>query len=301
MGMWIRRLRFSSWLAVGLAVAMTAGVFAAELQTDVLLSANPAAPTNVGIGNNSFQIRVWATGSLPSNTNNTGVASIVDRYTMATTGTISPDNTSATTLNFQTGYNYTTDCSSSPIQGCASNPFIVNATLAVAAGTANGTAGTLTVALTGSNGLSADATPDLGYVQVVVATCEWGSILPPVNAVGAPDAEELSVWKAGTRGVIPAKFQLSCGSNLIDTQTEAASHPATLSLIKLSNGIGSDSPVTESLETGSANAGNAFRFDDSGDLYIYNIGVKSLSAGTYKLIITDTASGANRSEYFGLN
>jgi hypothetical protein len=89
---------------------------------------------------------------------------------MATDGTITPSAAPADqqTLNFIPGYKYNQCATETPAnaQGCAGNPFVVTADLVVADGTPGGTSGTLTVANTGSNGLSTDGTPAKGFVQV---------------------------------------------------------------------------------------------------------------------------------------
>ena len=69
----------------------------------------------------------------------------------------------------------------------------------------------------------------------------------------------------------------------------------TLTLEKISNGV--DGPETiESPTTGSANTGNLFRFDDSADQYIYNINIKGLAVGTYR--ITISGGGGTKVAYF---
>ena len=52
--------------------------------------------------------------------------------------------------------------------------------------------------------------------------------------------------------------------------------------------------------TGSANSGDLFRFDDVADHYIYNIGVKNLASGTYKLTISEVNGGATHDEWFSV-
>ena len=52
--------------------------------------------------------------------------------------------------------------------------------------------------------------------------------------------------------------------------------------------------------TGSANSCDLFRFDDAADQYIYDIGVKNLASGTYKLTISEANGGATHDEWFSV-
>jgi hypothetical protein len=70
-------------LAVVLALLPLA-VLAADLDTSADLSTDVNVPTELGIGNNSFQISVWATGNLP----NARDAVVVSTYYMAANGQI---------------------------------------------------------------------------------------------------------------------------------------------------------------------------------------------------------------------
>jgi hypothetical protein len=98
---------------------------------------------------------------------------------MNTSGTITADTTSQTPLDFAEGHQYNPGGGYCPAdtaanqgtgpQGCKTNPFVVDATLNVATGTAHDKTGVLTVSNTGSPGLAADATPDTGNVKVDAA------------------------------------------------------------------------------------------------------------------------------------
>lgn len=155
-------------LAVGALVAASAA-YAADLNTDASLSASSSLPTVVSAGDNSFTINVTATGNVPAD--KSGAVKVATRYYMATNGAITASSASAdqTTLDFTTGYNYSQCPVAAPAKGCSTNPFVVNAVLNVAPGTPAGTSGKLTVGNTGSNGIGADSTPDVGYVQVAVS------------------------------------------------------------------------------------------------------------------------------------
>jgi PKD repeat protein len=129
--------------------------------------------------------------------------------------------------------------------------------------------------------------------------CTIGEIGPPVNDVSSADDPAMSAYKFGSRGVIPAKFSAACDGDPIDTQAEADAHPMKLTLTKLGSTPDQDA-VVENTETGSANTGDLFRFDDTDDHYIYNVGVKNLASGTYKLAISEANGGATHDEWFSI-
>ena len=192
-----RRGRISLVLGTLVAAVMLAGVaLAADTNTDASLSGNVALPTTVSIGSNSFTINVWATGNLPGD--KTGAAVVANKYVMANDGTITPSTNvvDRTTLNFTVDQNYNQNppCGATQgasIQGCPNNPFVVNAALEVAVGTPNSTTGALTVSMTGSNGLTADGSPDTGYV--IVST-------PVVNSAPVVDADTTNAGYSGAEG-----------------------------------------------------------------------------------------------------
>lgn len=98
----------------------------------------------------------------------------------------------------------------------------------------------------------------------------FGGVQQPINA------DDSSIFKLGS--TVPVKFALA----------DAAGAPvptgaATLDVAKLSNAI--EGTFVEAATSGSANAGNTFRADATGG-YIYNLGTKPLSAGTWSLRIT---------------
>jgi hypothetical protein len=130
-------------------------------------------------------------------------------------------------------------------------------------------------------------------------TCAIGEIEPPVNDVSSATDQGMSAYKYGSRGVIPAKFRAACNGDPIDTQAEAEAHPMKLKLTKLGATPDQDA-VVENTVTGSANTGDLFRFDDVADHYIYNIGVKNLASGTYKLTISEANGGATHDEWFSV-
>ncbi len=132
-----------------------------------------------------------------------------------------------------------------------------------------------------------------GVVDPPPPTCTFSEILPPVNDVSSATDEGMSSYKFGSRGVIPAKFRVTCDNDLIDTQAEADAHPMTLTLTKLGSTPAEDT-VVEQTQTGSANTGSLFRF--AGNHYIYNVWVKGLETGTYKLTSSEANGGATHDE-----
>lgn len=153
--------------AATLAIASASTAYAADLDTSATVSTSLSAPSIVSVGDNSFTISITATGNLPSA--RSGTATVTTKYFMAADGTITASTNTADlqTLHFSPGTNYSSDCTQpSPALGCSTNPFVVTADLVVAAGTPGGSTGTLTVAGTGSQGLTADTSPAVGYVKV---------------------------------------------------------------------------------------------------------------------------------------
>jgi hypothetical protein len=142
---------------------------------------------------------------------------------------------------------------------------------------------------------------DLVFAIYVATTppCTIGEIESPVNDVSSADDEGMSAYKYGSRGVIPAKFKAACDNDPIDTQEDADAHPMNLKLTKLGS-TPADDVVVENTVTGSANTGDLFRFDDDNDHYIYNIGVKGLDAGKYKLTISEANGGGSHDEWFSI-
>lgn len=130
-------------------------------------------------------------------------------------------------------------------------------------------------------------------------SCTIGEILPPVNDVSSATDEGMSSYKFGSRGVVPAKFQVTCNNDPIDTQAEADAHPMKLALTRLGSTLAPDT-VAEGTEMGSANTSNLFRFDDDADQYVYNVGVKGLARGTYKITISETNGGGSHEEWFSI-
>src|SRR5215213_2243174 len=153
------------FLMLGLMLALPAAAWAAvTIDTSVDLSTSVATPTNVQIGSNSFNIKVWGTnGSLGSGD---GKVTVGNAYSMSTAGAITQTGTTTVTLP---AMNYSQCPATGGTQGCPGNPFVVPSTLTVAAGTADGKTGTLTVtqSVASGSGITLDSTPASGQVKVV--------------------------------------------------------------------------------------------------------------------------------------
>jgi hypothetical protein len=128
-----------------------------------------------------------------------------------------------------------------------------------------GTPGTYTLTYTASDpsGNSQSATRT---VKVVYA---WSGVLQPINQDGT------SIFKVGS--TVPVKFQLlGCGAGITDAV-------ARLYYAKVSDGIvGTE---LEAVSTAAATVGNLFRYDATSGQYIFNLGTKGLTSGTYQLRI----------------
>ncbi|MGS0684532.1 HYR domain-containing protein [Nakamurella sp. GG22] len=109
----------------------------------------------------------------------------------------------------------------------------------------------------------------------VTVTAAWSNVLQPVNSDGS------SIFKLGS--TVPVKFQLTGASAGITNLS------ARLYLQRI--GAGATGTVLEAVSTSNATSGNLFRYD-SGQ-YIFNLGTKTLTAGTYQLRI-DLGDGVPR-------
>jgi hypothetical protein len=207
------------FMMLGMLLAVPTVALAADLLTEAELSSQVIAPTEVAPSDTTdFEIKVWARGNI-NNPSATGDASIVNAYTMGSGGLISPSSspTATTVVKFKTNHNYGTDGQTCPAvadvppqptgvtgRGCATDPFVVPATLTVG-NLAAGTNGTLTVVATGTQALSnttpltcttsdnaiiapnttadtTDCTRDQGFVRVTVSNN------PPTVNTAADDA-----------------------------------------------------------------------------------------------------------------
>jgi hypothetical protein len=219
-------------------------------------------------------------------------------------GHFAPDTTKPTiTLNSPTdGATYTQGQNVIAAYSCAddkSSSADLSCSGTVPSGSAIDTssAGTKTFTVTSTDKAGNTETKTVNYT--VVPACTFGEILSPVNDVSSATDDGMSAYKYGSRGVIPAKFSAACDGDPIDTQAEADAHPMKLTLMKLGSTPDQDA-VVENTVTGSANTGDLFRFDDAADHYIYNVAVKNLARGTYKLTISEANGGATHDEWFSV-
>ncbi len=151
------------------------------LASDAVLSSDAAAPTEVAPGQSkSFNIKLWAVdGSIPDTDSKSGIAYVVKKYTMAKAadGTIaitaSADALDKVGLTFPKGISFSnaSHCPETGApQGCASNPFVVSASVSVASDIPNDTSRKLIASIDVSNttdGITS-ASQDSGWVKAVV-------------------------------------------------------------------------------------------------------------------------------------
>jgi hypothetical protein len=98
---------------------------------------------------------------------------------------------------------------------------------------------------------------------------DWSGFLQPINS------DNSSIFKLGS--TVPVKFQL------INSSASITDAVAKLYVAKVDNGI--EGSVVEATSNASADSGNTFRYDTTSHQYIFNLGTKSLTKGTYKLKI----------------
>jgi hypothetical protein len=115
-----------------------------------------------------------------------------------------------------------------------------------------------------------------GSFQVQVQY-RWSGFLQPINADGS------SVFKLGS--TIPVKFRLSGASAGIRNAV------AKLSLARISSRI--TGKVVETVPACAANSSNAFRYDRTSGQYVFNLGTRNLSKGTWRLSL-DLGDGVSR-------
>ena len=123
--------------------------------------------------------------------------------------------------------------------------------------------GTTTVSCTARDGVGNEATRTF----VVTVTYGWSNVLQPVNPDGT------SVFKLGS--TVPVKFRLTGASAGI---TDAV---VRLLVTRLSGASGGTE--AEAVSTAAATTGNTFRYDEAGNLYIFNLATKGLSDGVHQL------------------
>ena len=154
------------------------------IDTSVDLGTSATTPTNVNVGANNFTIKVWgADGNLPDG--KSGVVTVGNAYSMSADGTITQTGTYNVDLENR-NYNQCPSTGTIPL-GCPGNPVKVPATLTVAAGAADGTAGLLkiTQSVLNGSGLNIDQSPASGNVKVVVPQAQKQNQTINFGALGA--------------------------------------------------------------------------------------------------------------------
>jgi hypothetical protein len=125
-----------------------------------------------------------------------------------------------------------------------------------------------------------NSTPCAFTVTVAYA---WSGVLQPLNADGS------SIFKLGS--TIPVKVALTGDSACITNGV------FKLYLTKLgSAATGSD---LEAVSTSAADSGNTFRYDSNTGQYVFNLGTKGLTEGTWQLRI-DLGDGSTNTVQFSL-
>src|SRR5262249_25663554 len=97
-----------------------------------------------------------------------------------------------------------------------------------------------------------------GSFKVTVAFSSWSGVLQPINANGS------SIFNQGS--TVPVKFQLTGASAKI---TNAV---VKLYVKKINTSVSGSEQ--EAVSTSAANIGNTFRYDPSGNQYIFNLATK---------------------------
>jgi len=111
-------------------------------------------------------------------------------------------------------------------------------------------------------------TETVGYVVVYA----YGEIRQPINRDGS------SVFKAGS--TVPVKFQVTDAAGVpVDTAT------ARLSTLRSYDGQSPPEEEQETTSTAAATSGNLFRYDSTGQQYVYNLATKGLLPGAYQVFI----------------
>ncbi|MDP9438030.1 MAG: MBG domain-containing protein [Actinomycetota bacterium] len=100
-------------------------------------------------------------------------------------------------------------------------------------------------------------------------TYSWSNVLQPINVNGS------SIFKLGS--TVPVKFKLT------NQSAGYANATAKLYTAKVSSGIAGQE--LEATSTAAADSGNTFRYDATNDQYVFNLGTKGLSEGTFRLRI----------------
>ena len=127
----------------------------------------------------------------------------------------------------------------------------------------------------GPQTITRTATDNVGHTTTKSCTTTvayaYSGILQPVNPDGS------SIFKLGS--TVPVKFTLKDTSG-----APIATAVANLTLAKVTNEI--DGTFVEATSTAAATTGTLFRYDPTGQQYIFNLGTSGLSKGTWTLKVT---------------
>ena len=144
-----------------------------------------------------------------------------------------------------------------------------------ASGTCTVTGSTVTLTsggsctITASQGGNANFEPAAPVSRAFHVVWTWTNVLPPINVDGS------SVFKLNS--TVPVKFALT------DASAEVSMLSARIFLAKIGSGVlGTE---LEPTSTSAADIGNTFRYDAAEGQYIFNLGTKQLSQGTWQLRI----------------
>jgi hypothetical protein len=127
----------------------------------------------------------------------------------------------------------------------------------------------------GAKTVTRTATDNVGHSTTKSCTTNviyaFSGILQPVNADGS------SIFKLGS--TVPIKFNLMDAGKALQ-----GAAVANLTIAKVTNEI--DGTFVEATSTSAATTGTLFRYDSSGQQYIFNLGTSGLSKGTWNLKVT---------------
>ncbi len=126
----------------------------------------------------------------------------------------------------------------------------------------------------GTKSFTVTAEDKAGNLETMTVTYnvyyDFIGVLQPINNDGS------SIFKL--KSTIPVKFQLKdANGNYINDAV------ARIFVKKISNGV--NGGEIEAISTSAATEGNLFRYDFSDNQYIFNLGTKTLSTGTWQIII----------------
>src|SRR5450759_482092 len=144
-------------------------------------------------------------------------------------------------------------------------------------GLAEDPSGTVAIFTTtvGPKTVTETATDNVGHSTTRSCTTNvvyaYSGILQPVNADGS------SIFKLGS--TVPVKFSLHDAGGLT-----VATAVANLTVAKVTNEV--DGTYVEAVSTAAATTGTLFRYDPTGQQYIFNLSTKGLSTGTWRLKVS---------------